>query len=229
MILRQCVGGNIFGVAMKNILIPTDFSDNATNAIYYGLSLFGDEPCKFTLLNTFFIPFSSSEVAVSMNDITSENADRLFGQLLMQIRKRFPGKEFNIDTSFRIGDLAMSVADFIRKKKTDLIVMGTQGAGGFPGNVIGSRTTSVIELSECPVLVIPGGVKFRRPGKIIWAVDDSNLAGLSATPLLQIARKFKSKLLLLHVISEKEKNKALSTGTGAGPGKSWFNQQLKCI
>ena len=38
---------------MKNILLPTDFSDNSWNAIQYAVELFKDEKCNFFLLNTY--------------------------------------------------------------------------------------------------------------------------------------------------------------------------------
>ena len=37
----------------KNILIPTDFSENAWNALSYALNLFKDEKCTFYLLNAY--------------------------------------------------------------------------------------------------------------------------------------------------------------------------------
>ena len=36
---------------MKNILIPTDFSDNAWNAITYAINLFKKKECTFYLVN----------------------------------------------------------------------------------------------------------------------------------------------------------------------------------
>ncbi len=38
---------------MKKILLPTDFSENALNAIDYALQLFKDEKCAFFILNTY--------------------------------------------------------------------------------------------------------------------------------------------------------------------------------
>ena len=38
---------------MKKILLPTDFSDNAWNAIVYALKLYKNQKCKFVLLNTY--------------------------------------------------------------------------------------------------------------------------------------------------------------------------------
>ncbi|WP_341220224.1 universal stress protein [Polaribacter atrinae] len=38
---------------MKNILLPTDFSDNSWNAIQYAVQLFKDEKCNFFIMNTY--------------------------------------------------------------------------------------------------------------------------------------------------------------------------------
>lgn len=40
---------------MKKILIPTDFSNNALNAINYAAHLFKDQECAFYLLNAYKI------------------------------------------------------------------------------------------------------------------------------------------------------------------------------
>src|SRR5680860_985783 len=38
---------------MKNILIPTDFSPNAWNAVVYAMQFLKDENCKFYFLHTY--------------------------------------------------------------------------------------------------------------------------------------------------------------------------------
>ena len=38
---------------MKNILLPTDFSDNSWNAIQYAIQLYKDEECTFHLFNAY--------------------------------------------------------------------------------------------------------------------------------------------------------------------------------
>ena len=49
---------------MKNILLPTDFSDNSWNAIAYALNFFEDMACNFYLLHVIsfnhFIPVDES-------------------------------------------------------------------------------------------------------------------------------------------------------------------------
>ena len=38
---------------MKKIILPTDFSENAFNAICYAVQLFKEETCTFYLVNTY--------------------------------------------------------------------------------------------------------------------------------------------------------------------------------
>jgi nucleotide-binding universal stress UspA family protein len=189
---------------MKRILFPTDFSDNATKAIQYGLSMYGDEPCKITLLNTFYIPYVGSDV--TMNDVTSENAEKLFKQLIEQISKDFPNNTFDIETDFRIGEISETASSIIERKKISLIVMGTQGANNFVEKVIGSRTSEVIRKVECPVLAVPEGCRFQNPDKIVFAVDNvKELSDVILKPLIEIVEKFKSEVLLLHVVGDVKK------------------------
>ena len=46
---------------MKRIVLPTDFSKNAFNAITYALKLFKDIECTFFLLNTYTPPVYHTE------------------------------------------------------------------------------------------------------------------------------------------------------------------------
>ncbi len=49
---------------MKNILLPTDFSDNAYNALRYAAELYKEEDCTFFLLNTYTPPIQHAKYAM---------------------------------------------------------------------------------------------------------------------------------------------------------------------
>jgi nucleotide-binding universal stress UspA family protein len=196
---------------MKTILFPTDFSDNAKNAIYYGLSLYGNEPCKFILLNTFFISYSSPDVPEPMSDITSENADKFFNSLIEQINKDFPKNNFEFETNFRVGDLTSTTSSIIEKEDVDLIIMGTQGASGLAEILIGSRTASIIKNVNCPVLAIPEEAEFEIPTKIVLAIDDeSEFSEITLHPLLEIIKKVGAEVLVLHISDNNKLDRVLN-------------------
>ena len=59
---------------MKNILVTTDFSENAWNATLYALELFKNEVCVFHLLNTYTPAIASSRfMAASIDGGVLEN------------------------------------------------------------------------------------------------------------------------------------------------------------
>ena len=65
---------------MKKILVPTDFSDNATNAIRYAVYLYKDVECTFYLLHTYSPAIYQAEYVlhspgqIGLGDIYLENS-----------------------------------------------------------------------------------------------------------------------------------------------------------
>ena len=67
---------------MKNILIPTDFSENSWNAIKYALLFFKKTPCNFYLLHVTLIPnYAAGDVPIIPTETVLENT------LLKQAKK----------------------------------------------------------------------------------------------------------------------------------------------
>jgi nucleotide-binding universal stress UspA family protein len=62
-----------------------------------------------------------------------------------------------------------SVAETAKKKKADLIVMGSHGKTGIEKFVFGSVTAGVLENSSLPVLVIPRHFRFKPVNKVALA------------------------------------------------------------
>lgn len=195
---------------LKHILFPTDFSENAKNAIFYGLSLYGDEPCKFFFLNTVPIIYDSSGFPMMLNDIITENANNSFNLLKKQIDKKFKHNTFNIVTECRVGELVSIISSFVNRQKITQIIMGTRGAIGVSELLVGSNTASVIKQVNCPVLAIPEKSGFKSLKKMVLAIDDEN--GLNKQvlkPILEMTNKYKSEVLILHVIKNNEEEKLL--------------------
>jgi nucleotide-binding universal stress UspA family protein len=52
------------------------------------------------------------------------------------------------------GDAGPAIAEFARREKSDLVVMGSHGRNALTNVVMGSVTTSVLAHCKTPVLVI---------------------------------------------------------------------------
>jgi nucleotide-binding universal stress UspA family protein len=163
---------------MTNVLIPTDFSENAWNAIRYGLQFFKAEPTNFYLLHVSLSERKGldPEDETVTNGIIFDMKDTIgIKDNLLEIKKRIEGS-FSYtnhrfyalqEHSFFIEGIKRSVAE----KRIDFILMGTKGASGLKEVTIGSRTGEVITRVKCPTLIIPEKARFVIPKEIVFPTD----------------------------------------------------------
>ncbi|MFK5879208.1 MAG: universal stress protein [Flavobacteriaceae bacterium] len=187
---------------MKNVLIPTDFSENSWNAICYALNLFEKERCNFYMLHINSTKKTQSLLDIEGIDKGNFNATKKkLRNLLTRITAEFPEKKNHkfytlTDTNFFI----TSIRKHVKEKKIDLIVMGTKGNSDLKESVIGSNTTNVIIKVPCNTLIIPEKSKFNSLKKIVFPTDFSLSYGIEALqPLSEILENNHADLHLLHI------------------------------
>lgn len=165
---------------MKNILIPTDFSENAWNAIEYALQFFSRSSCNFYILHV-----NTSDDAKSLEALSE------LGDNNASVMVKSPSKKLLHDTIERIIKSPYSnskhkfypvmdshyIINSIRKqvteKKIDFIVMGTRGESGLNKLAVGSNTGNVITKVKCTTLVVPENAKFENLKEIAFPTDFS--------------------------------------------------------
>lgn len=162
---------------MKNILIPTDFSENSQNAIRYALEYFSDVAVNFYMLHvslpndryrekqpeTLFGGTAQADGGHSARTLLDEEVKNC------QLLSKNPGHQF-----FPIEENVMLV-EAIRKQlaeyEIDTIVMGTSGGSAVNQGEIGSNTYEVITKVKCPVMVIPENARFRGIKNLAFVTD----------------------------------------------------------
>lgn len=162
---------------MNQILIPTDFSENAWNALKYGLELFKKKRCTFYLLNINPIPpYSGAGTAIraaaeNFEDYVLEESRKELQSLVARIEKL----PLNTKHTFVTHAVHDFFVDAIKReaeaKKIDLIIMGTKGASGLKKVTIGSNTGDVITKVKQPLLTVPEEATFSSPREIAFPTD----------------------------------------------------------
>ncbi|WAC02798.1 universal stress protein [Lacinutrix neustonica] len=146
---------------MKNILLPTDFSDNSWNAIVYALQLFKDDTCNFCLLNTYTPIFYHMEQVLvtspqmSLESIVRENSERRLEEMKTRMEQEFGNPNHTYSSISAFNTLIGEIEELYKANVMDLIVMGTKGASGLKEVLFGTNTVHTIKNSKCPVLAIP--------------------------------------------------------------------------
>ena len=164
---------------MKNILIPTDFSENSWNAVKYALEFFKDTACDFYLLHvTIIYNYASGESpimplpAIEVIDKTVlKQAKTQLKKLLKKIDDVPPNPKHKFYTLSNYDYFIDAVKAHVTEKNIDLIVMGTKGASGLKKVMIGSNTGDLITRVKCPVLIVPENAAFHEIKEIAFPTD----------------------------------------------------------
>ena len=159
---------------MKTIIVPTDFSPVAINAMHYALNMAQTIDAGIVLLHVYQMPISynNSDIPLPLMDIgelEKINEDRL--QELKEVAERNSAGKVNISAEVRLGDLTDELETICAATEPFAIVMGTRGAGFVERLLVGSSALSVIRHSTRPVLIVPPGAIFKGIQKIGFACD----------------------------------------------------------
>jgi len=192
---------------MKRILIPTDFSKNAWNAICYAMHLFQNEHCTFFLLNTYTPAIPSSRFMAPMingakiEDAVKSSSEKGLQRTLEQIETKFSNYRHSFETISSFNLLVDEIKDVVGTHAIDLIVAGTKGASGMDEVFMGSNTVRIIKnTKKCPILAIPQNFEFTTPSEIAFATDFNRFYSLSELmPLIDLAKIFKATIRIVHV------------------------------
>ncbi|WP_027136756.1 universal stress protein [Gaetbulibacter saemankumensis] len=193
---------------MENkILIPTDFSDNAWNAVVYALKLFADEPCTFYLLNAVNIKYTA--FANFSNKLLKTMCDAEM-KTLVELKQLAESSDANANHEFKIiqstENLNSAINMVVRDKAINLIIMGTKGHTGTKEFFFGSNTVQLINhIKDCPILVIPEEFEFVKPTQIAFPTHfNRSYSKEELMPLMRATELFNSKIRIVHINEEEQ-------------------------
>ena len=180
---------------MKKILLPTDFSESAWNAIAYALQLFKNETCTFYVLNTYEYAISrrssrslTDSQKGSVFQAQNENSESDLSDTVNKIHKEFKNTKHTFKTSSMNASFTDGLEKSIEKFKIDMIVMATTGTNLVKEMTFGSSFTALVGTINCPILAIPFDVDYKPLKEIGIACDYEFLYTKKLLkPLIEIA------------------------------------------
>ncbi|AWX45021.1 hypothetical protein HME9304_02029 [Flagellimonas maritima] len=192
---------------MQKILIPTDFSENAWNAINYAMQLFRNRKCTFYLLNTYTPVIPSSRFmakmidGVSIVDAVRNSSEQGLKKTVDRIKTKYGNSNHSFETISSFSLLVDEVKDIVETFDINLVITGTKGASGIDEVFMGSNTVRIIKSTKkCPVLAIPQHFDFITPSEIAFATDFNRFYTISElNPLLELAKMFQATIRIVHV------------------------------
>lgn len=193
---------------MKRIILPTDFSDNAYNAIRYAAKLFKDEETTFYLVNTYTPAIYQTEYVlqspgqIGLGDVYRESSMTQLEDVKARVEKEFNNARHNFMVHSAFNIPVDEIIQTIEKEKADLVIMGTQGATGAKEILFGSHTVHVIKKATCPIIAIPSEFEYENPKEILFPTDyEIDYQRKQLDTLIDIAKAHISSIEVLHVSS----------------------------
>ena len=193
--------------AIRNILVPVDFSKPSKEAAVYALSLAKHLKAKLRLvhaidLNSYALygdPTSTPYVETTTSDL--DIAKKSMDALVRELGDQSISTGHNVVTT-------ESMTDFIESEckqfDIDLIVMSTHGRTGFTDFVIGSVAKLVVRKAPCPVLTLTPQAIERQASvsirKVLHPTDFSDASMLAAKYASGICEDFNAALHIGHFV-----------------------------
>ncbi len=191
---------------MRKILLPTDFSANALNAIYYALELNKDEYCEFYILNVVKASAFITDDLMAMPPTESlyesliESSQTQIDNLIIELKDKFKNEKHKFISKVDYDNFIDAINQLINSEQIDLIIMGTKGASNIDKILFGSNTIRVIQRGICPVLSVPNNFSYKPFKKIIFLSNYLNKYDpKDLEVLVDLVDKQNYKIEILHI------------------------------
>ncbi|WP_456437110.1 universal stress protein [Psychroserpens sp.] len=202
---------------MKTILLLTDFSDSATNAIHYAMRFFQSKTCVFHVMNVHKTgSFISDDLMTSPTENIYESFTKVPKQKLKTLVEDLegsynnPNHKFEIIVDFDVFTDAVNQA--IKRNNIDYVVMGSNGITGAIEVVFGSNAINVIRQVICKTLIVPSDYTFKPISTFLLPLQfDDAIKSEQLKTISNFTTNYKLKLHVLRVCVKNETTNSISS------------------
>ena len=185
---------------MKRILVPTDFSTHAENALKVAAQIAKKNNCELFILHMLELPHQVGDAITKGTGIPEVVLFiKKANEMLDKIKNSPYLDGIPISTAVQLEKASDGITNFIKKNEIDLIVMGSHGMSVMEEMLIGSNTEKVVRRSEIPVLIIKKDMGDFKAENIVFASDFSNEAKKPFKKLVEFAKIYDSNLALVMI------------------------------
>lgn len=185
---------------MNRILVPTDFSEQAENALKVAAMLARKFNAEIYLLHMMEIPMQQIDPINAHSDVP----EALFFMRLAH--KKFEDlmesdylQDITVYETVKADITFNEIKEACNEYDIDMIVMGSHGTSGLMEMFVGSNAEKVVRTSDVPVLVIKNEHKSFNINDFVFASDFKNDNRETYKQAVKLAEGFGAKIHLLMV------------------------------
>ena len=202
---------------MKKILVPTDFSKSAENALRYAVLLADKLDAEIQMVNVIYPSAAYADVPVAVDIAVTETikaakprmkemVEKVLAQVIQQV-DNYP----IINSDIEIGIAESRIPQLADEGEFDLIIMGTGTKESRFDKFLGSVAAGVVKGAHCPVMVIPEEANYERFMMVGYATNLSEGDPYEIWRAAKLLAPFNPTIRCVHFETQKEKANAHPT------------------
>ncbi|MCG9881643.1 MAG: universal stress protein, partial [Bacteroidia bacterium] len=190
---------------ISTIVIPTDFSEAANQAMQYALSFAKKIGARVHILHINQVAMVDATMPAETYQMFVQEIEDQTKEQLSNLEETFlKPSGVSYETHARYGFVADEICDFALKNEADLIILGTTGASGAAEILFGSNASSVVSKTQVPVMVIPKNITYKNLSRIVYATDYNEPEFPAMMRLIYFEEQYDCPLDIVHVKSESD-------------------------
>ena len=199
---------------MKQILVATDFSNSAANAMEYAMALaktLNMEVCVIHAIHPTEGINNNTYNAIFIDDYYN-NKRQALKDWTAKITDNEEYKDIEVITLCGVGFLKNVITRYIDEHHVELLVMGITGATGITG-IVGSNASMMVSIVKIPTLIVPLESKFSPSPVVTLATDyETRLSAHDVNALNEMVTAFGSQKMQVLYVAENSEAKNVQTG-----------------
>lgn len=202
--LRQLMSPYLRQLNMKNILVPTDFSEVSEDAFHFAYALAAYNGGSLKVIHVSHPSFDTANpmgtyIPGSFEKLKREQLDHFMDRLSPLESATATENRIPISAEVVIGFTTEEIIRYSKDSGVDMVIMGTTGEGGFLNKLIGSVSSRVAQKAWCPVMLIPKGYRSKGFKNILYASDHKAVDEVMVREMVDFALFHGANIHLLHV------------------------------
>ncbi|MEN2413944.1 universal stress protein [Flavobacterium mesophilum] len=185
---------------MKRILVPTDFSEHAEDALKVAAQIAKKNNSEIIILHMLELPHQMNDAILGGASIPET---MLFMKKANETLDEVSSKPYldgiSVTEIVKMDKPIHGILQVSKDYEVDLIIMGSHGSSGVEELLIGSNTEKVVRNSEIPVLVIKKDISDFKVTDIVFASDFSDETKKPFNKLLNFTKFFGAKIHLVTI------------------------------
>ena len=194
---------------MKTIIVPTDFSNNADNAVKFAIQMSKMHYNKLIFTHVYSLPFLNPEAGM-VYDQSFYEAQRIQADKALRAHIDKVYESMGMHRNLLLSELevveAISLSGGIEKVhhkyQANLVIMGTHGATGLKKFFLGSNAADVIQNTSIPVITVPSHCAYKAINSVAYCSDFNNIEN-ELKEVVNFAKSFAASVDVLHIAKDK--------------------------